>query len=87
MTNQSQCEMGMVGLGVMGRNLLLNIADHGFTAAGYDNDPKQADSLRQESQGRDIHATANIQEFMQSPTAATRHRVAGPRRQRCGRGH
>ena len=65
MTNKPQCEIGMVGLGVMGRNLLLNIADHGFTAAGYDNDPHQADSLRQESQGRDIHATANIQEFMQ----------------------
>ncbi len=65
MTNQTQCEIGMVGLGVMGRNLLLNIADHGFTAAGYDNDPKQADSLAHESQGRDIHATTNIQEFMQ----------------------
>jgi len=25
-----QHEIGMVGLGVMGRNLLLNMADHGF---------------------------------------------------------
>ncbi len=31
-----QCEIGMVGLGVMGRNLLLNMADHGHSVAGYD---------------------------------------------------
>ena len=30
----------------MGRNLLLNMADHGFSVAGYDNDPNKADSLR-----------------------------------------
>src|SRR6185436_1962319 len=30
--------IGMIGLGTMGRNLLLNIADHGFAAAGYDRD-------------------------------------------------
>ena len=29
-------EIGMIGLGVMGCNLLLNMADHGFTVAGYD---------------------------------------------------
>ena len=32
--NQPECELGIVGLGVMGRNLLLNVADHGFAAAG-----------------------------------------------------
>ena len=26
---KAQCEIGMVGLGTMGRNLLLNMADHG----------------------------------------------------------
>ncbi len=31
----------MVGLGVMGRNLLLNVADHGFKAIGFDKDPKK----------------------------------------------
>lgn len=29
-------DFGMIGLGVMGSNLLLNIADHGFAAIGYD---------------------------------------------------
>ncbi|MBS1947332.1 MAG: NADP-dependent phosphogluconate dehydrogenase [Bacteroidetes bacterium] len=31
-------DFGMVGLGVMGRNLLLNMADHGFKAIGFDKD-------------------------------------------------
>ena len=28
---RKQYEIGMVGLGVMGRNLLLNMSDHGFS--------------------------------------------------------
>jgi len=31
-------DFGMIGLGVMGRNLLLNMADHGFAAIGFDKD-------------------------------------------------
>ena len=34
-------DIGMIGLGVMGRNFVLNIADHGFSAAGYDRDPEK----------------------------------------------
>jgi 6-phosphogluconate dehydrogenase len=32
---QQRYEIGMVGLGVMGRNFLLNMAGHGFSAAAY----------------------------------------------------
>ncbi|MBS1621907.1 MAG: NADP-dependent phosphogluconate dehydrogenase [Bacteroidetes bacterium] len=35
----------MIGLGVMGRNLLLNMADHGFSVIGFDKDSAKADSL------------------------------------------
>ncbi len=35
----------MVGLGVMGRNLVLNIADHGFSVAGYDKDLAKVKAL------------------------------------------
>jgi 6-phosphogluconate dehydrogenase len=35
-------DFGMVGLGTMGRNLLLNIADHGFAAIGFDKDLAKA---------------------------------------------
>jgi 6-phosphogluconate dehydrogenase len=32
-------DFGMIGLGVMGSNLLLNMADHGFKVIGYDKNP------------------------------------------------
>lgn len=36
-TNQN-CNIGFVGLGVMGKNLALNLADHGYRVAGFDLD-------------------------------------------------
>jgi len=35
----AQFDFGMIGLGVMGSNLLLNMADHRFSVIGYDKDP------------------------------------------------
>jgi len=67
MTNkqpQQQCEIGMVGLGVMGRNLVLNMADHGFSVAGYDKDLKQIAALQKESADRDICAAENTNGFI-----------------------
>jgi 6-phosphogluconate dehydrogenase len=49
MTNkqtQQQYTIRMVGLGVMGRNLLLNITDHGFSVAGYDKDQAKVEARR-----------------------------------------
>ena len=36
---------GMVGLGVMGENLALNIESRGFSVVGFDLDPKKVDSF------------------------------------------
>ncbi len=33
--------LAMIGIGVMGKNLLLNMADHGFKVIGYNKDPKK----------------------------------------------
>ena len=57
-------EIGMVGLGVMGRNLLLNMADHGHSVAGYDKDATKVAALRQEAKNRDIHGAENLAEFV-----------------------
>ena len=38
-------DFGMIGLGVMGSNLLLNIADNGFKAIGYDTNPIKTTAL------------------------------------------
>src|ERR1035438_9375531 len=59
-----QYEIGMVGLGVMGRNLVLNMADHGFPVAGYDNDAAKVEALRKESAERKVIGAANIVDFI-----------------------
>jgi len=61
---QHQSAIGMVGLGVMGRNLVLNMADHGFSVAGYDKDPTQVEALRKESADRNICGTENMNKFI-----------------------
>jgi 6-phosphogluconate dehydrogenase len=41
----AQYDFGMIGLGVMGSNLLLNMADHGFAAIGFDLKPERGAAL------------------------------------------
>lgn len=41
-----QYDFGMVGLGVMGSNLLLNMADNGFSVIGYDKDVEKTELLK-----------------------------------------
>lgn len=48
MSKSASYTFGLVGLGVMGRNFILNVADNGFTALGYDLDEEKARSLREE---------------------------------------
>lgn len=42
---KEQCDIGIIGLGVMGNNLLLNMADHGFKVAGYDKEQEKIEAL------------------------------------------
>lgn len=44
----NKSSFGLIGLGVMGRNLLLNVADHGFRVSGLDLNPKQVSSMQSE---------------------------------------
>lgn len=43
--NNDKRAFGMIGLGTMGSNLLQNVADNGFTCAGYDISTDKVDSL------------------------------------------
>jgi 6-phosphogluconate dehydrogenase len=75
------CQIGMVGLGVMGRNLLLNMADHGFTVAGYDKDPRQVADLRDEAGDRPIQGAETVANFialLRKPRAVMLLVPAGP---------
>jgi len=59
-TSSPRCELGMVGLGVMGRNLLLNVAGHGFPVAGCDRDPDKVRALVQEGAAMDVAGCADL---------------------------
>jgi len=59
-----QNEIGMIGLGVMGRNLVLNMADHDFSVAGFDRDQTKVESLRKESAERNVRGATNIVDFI-----------------------
>jgi 6-phosphogluconate dehydrogenase len=61
---QQWYEIGMVGLGVMGRNLVLNMADHGFSVAGYDKDSAKVEELRKQSAERNICGASDIKKFI-----------------------
>lgn len=60
-------DFGIVGLGVMGRNLLLNMADHDFAVAGLDLDAQKASSLEQEANNSQrVKGTTSPEEFVKS---------------------
>lgn len=60
----TEYEIGVVGLGVMGANLILNMADNRFSVAGYDNDAAKVEALRKQSEGKNIYATENSGDFV-----------------------
>mgnify|MGYP001825337447 CR=1 FL=1 len=58
-------EFGLIGLGVMGRNFILNVAERGFSALGYDLDPEQAAALRQEGKRiGTVEGTSDLKVFV-----------------------
>jgi 6-phosphogluconate dehydrogenase len=57
---------GMIGLGVMGRNLLLNMADHGFAVIGFDLDAQKAGALESSAtQGTNVKGVNTLQEMVE----------------------
>ena len=65
MANQ-QYDYGMIGLGTMGRNLVYNMCDHGFSAAGFDKDTKQVDAFVKNAKDYKVIGTSDIKEFISS---------------------
>ncbi len=63
-------DFGLVGLGVMGRNFILNVADNNFKAFGYDLDSEKVDALKAE--GGDLNkvdASTDIKTFTEALAA------------------
>lgn len=60
----SKAQFGMIGLGVMGRNFLLNVAEHGFSGVGYDLDAEKRRLLMEEGKNYDLQTGENLSEFL-----------------------
>lgn len=62
---QKECDIGLIGLGVMGRNFLMNVADHGFAVTGYDVDAEKTEVLvKGKRTHHDIRPATALPEFV-----------------------
>lgn len=64
--NKAKFAFGMVGLGTMGRNLLLNMADNGFAVTGYDKSEKMLQFFEEEGKEHNLKGFADINQFVDS---------------------
>ncbi|MDD4111416.1 MAG: NADP-dependent phosphogluconate dehydrogenase [Herbinix sp.] len=58
--------VGLIGLAVMGKNLALNIADHGYSVAVYNRSREKTDNLIIEAKGKNIIGTYTLEELVAS---------------------
>ncbi|RPA93884.1 6-phosphogluconate dehydrogenase, decarboxylating [Choiromyces venosus 120613-1] len=75
-------DFGLIGLAVMGQNLILNVADHGFTVVAFNRTVAKVDHfLENEAKGKSIIGAHSIQEFcdkLKSPRRIMLLVKAGP---------
>lgn len=57
---EAQADFGMIGMAVMGRNLALNIADHGFVVAVWNREHHLTEDAVKESQNRLLGTTSLV---------------------------
>jgi len=62
----SKYDFGMIGLGTMGRNLLLNMADHGVAGAGFDKDATKGAQLEAEAKKGNVKGFSDVKPFIES---------------------
>jgi 6-phosphogluconate dehydrogenase len=71
-THTPPFQFGMIGLGTMGRNLLLNMADHGYAVAGHDKNAEQISILEKEGKNKKVKGFTELKDFvinLQTPRA------------------
>ena len=57
-------QFGMIGLGVMGSNLALNVADHGFRVAVWNREPEKTNRFLAANPEKNITATKTLAELV-----------------------
>ncbi|WP_448568817.1 NADP-dependent phosphogluconate dehydrogenase [Thalassotalea ganghwensis] len=60
MTQPNLCDIGFIGLGVMGKNLVLNLADNGYTIAAFDLDKDKVDAAIAQDKHESQNETSRV---------------------------
>ena len=61
----ADADIGLIGLAVMGQNLVMNINDHGYTVAVFNRTPAKVDDfLNGPAKGSKVVGTHTIEEFV-----------------------
>src|SRR5262245_12534052 len=80
--NTNQCDIGLIGLGVMGENLVLNMESKGFSVAVFNRTTEVTEKfMADRDKGRNIQATHTKEEFVRAlkkPRVAMMMVKAGP---------
>ena len=62
-----QCDIGLIGLAVMGQNLVLNMADHGFHVAAYNRTTSKVDKFMEgPAKGKSITGCYSLEEMVKN---------------------
>ena len=67
-----QAQFGMIGLGVMGENLALNIEEHGFPVAVWNLEPEKVDEFVSKNRGKKVTGTKTFADFTKALTRPRR---------------
>jgi 6-phosphogluconate dehydrogenase len=63
--NANQCDLGLIGLGVMGENLVLNLESNGFSVAVFNRTTEVTEKFAAErAKGKNIQPARTIEEFV-----------------------
>src|SRR5918912_2956903 len=64
---KESCDIGLIGLAVMGQNLVLNMNDHGYKVAVFNRTTSKVDDfIQNEAKGTQVVGTHSIEELVQS---------------------
>jgi 6-phosphogluconate dehydrogenase len=80
--NANQCDIGLIGLGVMGENLVLNLESKGVSVAVFNRTTEVTEKFAEgRAKGKNIQPTRTMEEFvgaLKKPRIATMMVKAGP---------